>query len=248
MPYPFAHPALAVPLHSLMGRHGVPSALAIGCIVPDLWHFVPLATRAHTHSAAGLLWFCLPLALALYAAFHLLLKRPLLALLPEALAQRAAVYATPGLPAASWGAVALSALAGAASHLLWDQFTHGPGTAHRVLQHASTLLGTLFLAAWAWRKLRAAHAPAERTPLPSHWRWTILLALAAVSAAAGAGAALEHLPLAGIDPEALRPLARASGLTAAKALASALLAYCLLWTLAARLRSASRGVPRNQHR
>ena len=76
MPYPFAHPAAVLP----MGRFGVPSALAIGSIAPDLWHFAPLVDRAHSHGADALLWFCLPVGVAAYLLFHLVLKAPLIAL------------------------------------------------------------------------------------------------------------------------------------------------------------------------
>ena len=77
MPYPFAHPAAVLPLARPMGRFAVPSALAIGSVVPDLWYFVPFADRADSHSLAALFWFCLPAGLAAYALFHLLLKQPL---------------------------------------------------------------------------------------------------------------------------------------------------------------------------
>lgn len=248
MPYPFAHAAAAVPLHRLLGRHGVPSALVIGALTPDLWYFVPLAERAHSHSAAGLVWFCLPIALAVYLAFHLLVKRSVIALLPDAAATRAARYATRGLPAASWLAVALSSLAGAASHVLWDLATHGPDLLSRVLQHASTLLGTAFVGYWVWRKLRETPPAVPPFRMPRPLRWAIVLALGGAAAMAGAAAAMEHLPLARLSLEALRDLARAVALTGGGALASALLAYCMLWELVALYRSAPGAVPGNQNR
>jgi hypothetical protein len=247
MPYPFAHPAAAVPLHLLLGRHGVPSALAIGTLTPDLWYFVPLAERAQTHSAGGLVWFCLPAALLLYALFHLLLKRALVALLPDRLASRVAAYATPGLPAVPWLAVALSALAGAGSHLLWDLLTHGPDPYSRVLQHASTLLGTAFLAIWVWRKLRDVPPAARYARMPRALRWSILAALVAAAGVAGTAAAMEHLPLA-LELALLRGLARGAGLVAAETLAGGLLAYCVLWELAALYRSGLRTAAGNQDR
>lgn len=244
MPYPIAHAAAAVPLRALLGRRGVPSALAIGCIVPDLWYFVPLAERDQTHSLAGLFWFCLPVSLALYALFHLLVKRPLIALLPEPLGPRAAAFATRGLPKASWLAVGASALAGAASHLAWDSVTHGPDALQRVLQHASTLAGTAFLLVWVWHKLRHALPSASAERLPAAWRWAIVSLLLGFAAAAGAASALELLPLARPDYEALRDLVRASAIRAAETLLAALLAYCLAW----RALSARRDVPRHEHR
>jgi hypothetical protein len=243
MPYPIAHPAAAVPLGRLLGRHAVPSALAIGCVVPDLWYVVPLLDREQTHGLAGLVWFCLPASLALYAGFHLLAKRPLIALLPRALAVRAAAYASPGLPRASWLAVASSALAGAASHLLWDALTHGPGDLSRLLQHASTLGGTAFLACWVAARLRAASPQCRAERLPQAWRWAVLGTLITLTMLAGLESALEHLPLARADFAALRALVRASAASALQALLSALLGYCVLWTLV----SARGDVARDQH-
>ena len=103
MPYPIAHPAAVIPLVRPMGRFAVPSALVIGSVSPDLWYFVPALERADSHSPAGLFWFCLPVGFAVYFAFHLLLKEPLLALAP-----RFAAFYRPGLPRAPLYAVALS--------------------------------------------------------------------------------------------------------------------------------------------
>ena len=157
MPYPFAHPAAVIPL----ARFGVPSALVIGSIVPDLWYFVPLATRAESHSLGGLLLFCLPLGLVLYLLFHLLLKQPLV----ELLYPRLSAFAAPGLPRAGLRAVAVSIVLGAITHLAWDALAHAndhePG--HNWAQHASTLLGSVVLVAWLWPKLHAL--PARRSEL-----------------------------------------------------------------------------------
>ena len=78
MPYPFAHPAAVLPLAA---RFGVPSALVIGSVAPDLWYLLPFIDRAQTHSLSGVLAFCLPAGLLLYLLFHFVLKEPLIALL-----------------------------------------------------------------------------------------------------------------------------------------------------------------------
>lgn len=96
MPYPFAHPAAVLPLARPMGRFAVPSALAIGSVLPDLWYIVPLVDRADSHSLAALFWFCLPAGLLSYVLFHRLLKQPLIALLSTRLGR----FACAGLPAA----------------------------------------------------------------------------------------------------------------------------------------------------
>lgn len=221
MPYPFAHPAAVLPLAPLMGRLAVPSALAIGSVLPDLWYFVPVVTRAQSHSAAGLIGFCIPLGLLLYALFHLLLKEPLIALL----APRLAAFSAPGLPAARWHAVLVSLLAGAATHLVWDALTHSDDYAvhgHNWAQHASTALGTAVLLWWGWRKLRSAprFGPAG---LSLRSRIGIGLLLVVTAAAAALAAA--------VDNGNLRTLVRSGGLAALQAMAVAIFVYCAVWHL-----------------
>ena len=50
MPYAFAHPAAVIPVAKIFGRRAVPSALAIGSMIPDVWYFVPWLDRAPVKS------------------------------------------------------------------------------------------------------------------------------------------------------------------------------------------------------
>ena len=85
-----------------MGRIAVPSALVIGSIVPDLWQVLPFGSRPLSHSGSGPLLFSLPVGLAVYLVFHLLLKSACMALLPPALAGRVRGFAATGLPAVAY--------------------------------------------------------------------------------------------------------------------------------------------------
>lgn len=233
MPYPFAHPAAILPLLRPLGRFAVPSALAIGSIAPDFWYLAPGLARDASHGAAGLFWFCLPAGLLAYLAFHLLLKLPLLALAPPALAARLAAAAAKGLPDAGWAAVVACLLAGASTHLLWDGLTHERYVVNgvQVLQHVSTLLGSALLAAWLWRWYRrtpAAPLPRELR-LPAAARIGVLVSLFVLSAAwAIAPANAGPLPR---DVADLRELLRTTGAAAAQALALSSIGYALLWKL-----------------
>jgi len=221
MPYPFAHPAAVIPLKPLMGRFAVPSALAIGSIVPDLWYFVPFVERVESHSIAGLAWFCLPAGLLCYLLFHLILKQPLIALLSP----RLRAFTPARLPAAPWHAVLISLLVGALTHVAWDALTHShdAGWRHNWLQHLSTAGGSLVLGWWIWRKLRRAPAaPGALSPLA---RAVTLLALGAIAALAALHEAAPPSP----DPLALRQFFRTGGLAALQALGAALLVYCLVF-------------------
>jgi hypothetical protein len=144
--------------------------------------------RANSHSLFGLVWFCLPTGLISYVLFHSLLKGPLLGLLPEFVFSRlgGCVENYRSLPVLPWGAVIVSILLGAATHLVWDIFTHNhtlvvsrlaflqarvfsigtyPVYLYKLLQHASTGAGLLLLSWWSWRWLNGAAARAVILPL-----------------------------------------------------------------------------------
>lgn len=134
MPYPFAHPAAVLPLIRPMGRFGVTSALVIGSMIPDAWYLVPGLVRSDSHSASGLLWFCLPAGLLVYVVFR--------------------YFRDESISAAPWHAVVISLLAGALTHLGWDGIAHSVSwNGIHVLQHASTVLGAAFVVWWCYRSV-----------------------------------------------------------------------------------------------
>lgn len=223
MPYPLAHPAAVLPLARPMGRFAVPSALAIGSMVPDLWYFIPFVERAHSHDLAALVWLCLPAGLAAYVLFHLLLKEPLIALLLPRLGSFTCV----GLPPRPWYAVVMSLLIGAGTHLLWDALTHS--NAHVVdgvnwSQHASTVAGSAILGWWSWRKIRAV--PPAPAHLAGFTRLCVVLAAAGAMLVAGLWSADIWLAF---DRAALRHLLRTAGIGALEGLGVALFIYCLVF-------------------
>jgi len=215
MPYPLAHPAAVIPLARPLGPMAVPSALAIGSVVPDLWYFVPGVERNDSHSVAGLVWFCLPAGFLAYLLFHTLLKQPLIALISPRLAH----FTCAGPPPRPWYAVLISLLVGALTHLLWDGLTHG---GPNLWQHASTIAGTAILAAWLWRKLRGVPPAAPR--LSTFTRLCVALAFLGAMAVAALWSADIWLTF---DIVALRQLLRTAGIGALEGLGAALLIYCL---------------------
>jgi hypothetical protein len=235
VPYTFAHPAAVVPVAKMLGRRAVPSALAIGSVIPDAWYFVPLMEREQSHEVLGVLWFCLPAGLLAYAAFHLIFKQPMLALLPRNLAGRLAAWATPGLPAVPSLWVLASLLAGIGTHLVWDEFTHAENwpileatvyagiRVHQVLQHASTLLGTAFVASWLWRKLRSAEPNPEVRELQPRLRLAVVAVMILFPALAF------FTVLYAFDAGGLRTALRAAGVTGLSAFGLVALSFCLAW-------------------
>jgi hypothetical protein len=249
MPYAFAHPAAVVPLAKLLGRRAVPSALAIGSMIPDAWYFVPGMARADSHEGLALLWFCLPAALFAYAAFHLIFKQPMLALLPGKLARRLSPWTCAGLPSVPWFWVLLSLLAGILTHLAWDEVTHeglisdafpaleaklfAVGAIEvrplQILQHASTLAGTIFLAAWLWQTLRTTRPQTAVRAVHPRMRLAVVAAMVLLPAIAFAIvlSTLASSSLSGIP--GWRELLRAGGVTAFSTLGFVALFFCMAW-------------------
>lgn len=186
MPWTFAHPAAVLPLRRW--SHRLPFAgLVLGSMAPDFGYYVGAFDLAH-HAHQPLGWFtlCLLPGLAIAWLLHTWRAR-FIALLPQphrgALAAAfltAAASPADGGPAAvaraghglPWLATSAAVVLGAATHTVWDAFTHSHGFAVRAwsglqqplvefggrrlfvyntLQHASTLVGVGCLL-WVYRR------------------------------------------------------------------------------------------------
>jgi hypothetical protein len=206
VPFTFAHAAAALPFR----RSGlVPSAVVIGCFAPDFEYFVRLAPRgSFGHSWLGLLLLDLPLGVAVFWLFHRYAKEPLWVWLPASARQK--IRFDPQMPrltsVAQIALVLVSILVGAATHLIWDSFTHatywpyrhwhfmsymiwlplaGPVPYYKLLQHASTALGLAVLSSWFLLLPKSAPAPL-RLVWNARVNERAVLAFAAAIALAGA--------------------------------------------------------------
>jgi uncharacterized protein DUF4184 len=158
MPFTLSHPAAVL----LLSRPPlVASALVTGAVAPDLPYLLPQATSAgwgpysdfnltYTHAFDTGLTAGIVIALFLLVLYHQLLKRPLVALLPESVAGRLleATDRFRWLPVARLAWIVISASAGVLTHLLWDALVHDNGSPRspevtETLWWASTLLGAL---------------------------------------------------------------------------------------------------------
>jgi hypothetical protein len=170
VPFTGSHPAAVLPL---MRSGLVPSALVIGSMVPDLFYYLPLPDDVesrlshHTHTAVGVLGLDLVLGLAVFLIWQVLVAPLAVAVAGPAVRARLA----PGLPV-PWrrhfagpraaGTVLISLWVGAATHVLWDEFTHpgrwgarhlswladshGPLVGYQWAQYASGVVGALLIA------------------------------------------------------------------------------------------------------
>ncbi|MEU7526969.1 DUF4184 family protein [Saccharothrix sp. NPDC042600] len=167
MPFTFAHPAAVLPLRRRLWLPG----LVAGSVVPDLAYYLPVPGGAElTHSVLGVVGVDLLLGLALLALARPALA-PLLALCPAGWRDRVA----PPRGRTRWPVALASLAVGAATHVVWDTFTHtdgvavrqwsllresvvGPHRVYNVIGYASSLGGLLLLgfvvARWYRRSTR----------------------------------------------------------------------------------------------
>lgn len=255
MPFTLAHPVAVIPLHRLLGRAGVLSALIIGSMSPDMPYFVPMGiNRAATHSLAGLLWFCVPVGLVSYVLFHMLICPLGYCLLPLPLQKRLQPPSgSPWLLTTPLWAVLVSLLLGAATHLLWDALTHEGGFVvemvptlqillwevggypvfvYKVLQHGSTVIGILLLVRWGWQWFHStsAHHEPRGWRLPAAARAPILFVLLAAPVLGGLISGVWHIGDA-IGMRALQRCVVHGVVTAISVFGTIFLGFGVVWRL-----------------
>lgn len=197
MPLTFAHPVAVLPF----ARTRLPfAALAIGSMVPDLPLFVPPMTNvglgySRTHTPLGVVTIDVVLGALVWALWRYVLAAPLADAAPAALRRRLP------RPADGGWLVLPAALVGAATHVVWDEFTHvdrwgmrhipwlaaqhGPWLGAQWLQYLSGVLGVLLLVIVAGVLLARRHpaAPAPRLR-PRLAPWVLLAPLITAPAVA----------------------------------------------------------------
>jgi hypothetical protein len=197
VPFTGSHPAAVLPLM----RWGlVPSALVIGSMVPDLPYYLPVPVDAGTtHSPVGTLTVDIVLGGAAFLVWHAVLAPFLVAVSPAPVRSRLAATGSRRRrrPTTVRGIVpTLASLAvGAATHTLWDAFTHagrwGPrhigwlAEQHAGLpgyqwsQYASGVVGAISIAVWLLRWWHANQAVAPSASELAAWTapaaWTVIV-------------------------------------------------------------------------
>ena len=127
MPYTISHIAAVLPLSRALARWRLLSATIIGSMVPDFGLLLPSRPpRIETHSALGLLTFCLPVGLATFWIFQRLVKPAMFYIIPNGTYARWRTHAPMADigSARQWVLGSCGVLIGAVTHLVWDAFTH----------------------------------------------------------------------------------------------------------------------------
>ncbi|MGO4212806.1 DUF4184 family protein [Terriglobus sp. 2YAB30_2] len=190
MPFTAAHAVAALPFRRTRLNT---AALVVGCLSPDFEYFLRLVPRgSFGHTLPGALLLDLPLSLAVLWLFQQYVADALIATAPRLFPLRQNPMGkifTSSIP--TFFVMVLSILLGAATHIIWDAFTH-PGfwpyrhlpllkynlqlpldgfiEVFKLLQYVSTALGLCVLAV-LWRRwvFTTSHrqTPAVRRPLLS---------------------------------------------------------------------------------
>jgi hypothetical protein len=223
MPFTGSHPAAVLPL---LGLGLVPSALIIGSMTPDLPYYLPVhLNSATTHSFLGILGVDLILGGLAFVLWQFLIAPLAVAAASPSVRGRLA----PGLPTpwrqqvSSPRAVLLIVVSlwiGAATHVLWDEFTHdgrwgyrhlgwlagqhGPLPGYRWAQYGSGVIGAVLIALsiwYWWRSTTPRDSQHEQQPRLGRTAaagvWTVIALAGLGGAAAGwASAMLRGLGLA----------------------------------------------------
>ena len=188
MPFTFSHPAIVLPLAKYFGRYISLTGLIIGSLIPDFEYFFRMKIQSNfSHTIGGLFYLNLPVGIIFAFIFHNLIRNTLYDNLPWEFRKRLEIF-----KACNWNdyfrhcylIVIISVLVGAASHLLWDSFTHMNGYSvqifsflretikiaghdiqfYKLLQHFSTLIGGLYIA-FTFYKLPTNETSKQKTNL-----------------------------------------------------------------------------------
>ncbi|GAB3252012.1 DUF4184 family protein [Kineosporia babensis] len=238
MPFTLIHPVAVLPLAR---KPLVPSALVAGALAPDLPYFVSLQwfggdyNLTKTHEASSVLWFDPIIALGLFGVFHLVARRPLLALLPPSVTSRLPVPAGRPNPLAVFASLVI----GAATHVGWDAAcdAFGYGLSAR-LNLLSDLVGGALLVAWLWRWWRTTEPKPGSQVLPARYRMVIGSALVVVAGLAGLVSMVRNVSEIGLSFGVLAAgdyAARSFVIAAITALAAGFAVYCLAFQFRARI-------------
>lgn len=195
-----SHAAAILPLTRPWARALPPSALVAGTAAPDIGYATGWGAGL-AHTPQGLVLVALPLGFLLWLWAEVLLLPLLRRVLPTARGVAwARRFQTRGLPrsAREWGFAALAVLIGAATHLVWDGFTHdtlaparwlyphvapawlGGFTLAEALQHLSTVVGFV-LVARVWARASATLPPCRTVVGTREFRIVLLVVLAAAA-------------------------------------------------------------------
>jgi hypothetical protein len=175
MPFTFSHPALILPASYLPQRFYSLTGLIIGSMTPDFEYFIRMTVGSiYSHTYWGVLYFDLPVGIAISFIFNDIVRNQLIDHLPVQLRERfwdLKNFCWNSFFKSSWLIVIISIMVGAVSHIFWDDFTHPLGyfvkhspflrhkihfgglqvPVYNILQTLSSLIGGIIVCYFIWR-------------------------------------------------------------------------------------------------
>lgn len=200
MPFTFAHPAIVLPFGKIPERWISMTGLIIGSMVPDFEYFIRMRIKSiYSHTWPGLLWFDLPIGLLSLFIYQFVIKEQIILHLPPSLNDRLSKYRNVNYTGSTFHylfVAILSILIGAASHIVWDGFTHPDGyfvsvlpvlsntiqfgshqlLIYKIIQHGSTVTGLVITFAVIYSLPRRNNKTNNRNVL-SYWLQIISIAV-----------------------------------------------------------------------
>ena len=181
-------------------RLGLPlSALVVGAVAPDAPVYLPVGVSYGTTHSGGGLAVDFVIGLVVLWLWFALLRDAVVDLTP---ALRRRVPARARLGRRSWLLAPLALAIGSATHVLWDSCTHdwgfvvqeiaflreeyGPMPGYRWLQHVSTVVGSVVVAAYGVRRLRSLPVVARPPEVRRPWLWLAPVPITALAVGIGA--------------------------------------------------------------
>jgi len=171
MPFTFSHPAIILPFKNSIGKRLSMTGLIVGSLTPDFEYFIRMKIQSEfSHTFFGTIWFNLPLGIILCFLFHQIIKKPFIENLPFKIQRKFSEIKNSNWLdyfKEKWLVVIISIVIGTFSHILWDSFTHNNAyfvnllnlnktvgginlPIYKVLQHASTLIGGIYILNYIW--------------------------------------------------------------------------------------------------
>ncbi|GAB3908706.1 DUF4184 family protein [Mucilaginibacter boryungensis] len=197
MPFTFAHPAIVLPFGRMIKNKLSLVGLVIGSLVPDFEYFLRLKVKSiYSHTVTGLFWFDLPLGLTIVLLYQYTIKNELIAHFHKTLKTRFIPFAGQhnNYTLKYIVILCISVFIGAATHLLWDNFTHPTGYFvsrlpilshsvdiigykfynYNIVQHCSTIIGLVIILIIIIKLPKVSLV--NTTPIISYWLNIILIA------------------------------------------------------------------------
>jgi len=131
MPFTVSHAAVVLPFLRVRPQLVSGTALVIGSAAPDFEYFIKMGVNSYySHTLLAIFYFNIPITILLAFLFHGVVKKNLIESLPVYFQHRFnelkcldfLLYFKN-----NYWAVIISAGMGAASHIIWDSFTHNDG-------------------------------------------------------------------------------------------------------------------------